>query len=387
MISSWLNWRTWLAILAICIVTGSIFYSNYLSKKIAADERKKVLIWAESLKTKSTTNDPSALQLTNLISDENKSIPIIETDEKNNPTGNFLNLDSSRVRNEPDYLGQQLAIFKREHDSIRVDISFDPPAYNNYYFGNTQLLNEVRYYPMIQLLIVGLFIVLILISISVRNKSAQNQLWAGLAKETAHQLGTPISSLEGWIEMIRSNQQTERALSEINKDLDRLKLITDRFSKIGSAPKLENTTLIPQLTQMVEYIRRRSSDRVAILLEHKLPADFALALNAPLFDWVMENLLKNALDAIGGQGQINIRATQKENMICIDVQDSGIGIPPKHLKHVFKPGFTTKKRGWGLGLPLSKRIIEQYHKGKLFILNSEPSKGTTFRIQLPAYKT
>jgi signal transduction histidine kinase len=221
-----------------------------------------------------------------------------------------------------------------------------------------------------------------MISISVRNKSEQNQLWAGLAKETAHQLGTPISSLEGWIEMIRSKEQPDRALIEISKDLDRLKLITDRFGKIGSTPKLEPTPIMWQLEQMIHYMRRRSSEKVQFSLTSNVSSAFTIALNAPLFDWVMENLLKNALDAIGGNGTIQVRVGLVGKLLTIDVQDSGIGIPAKHQKQVFKPGFTTKKRGWGLGLPLSKRIIEQYHVGKLFILSSEIGKGTTFRIQL-----
>lgn len=383
MFSSRLNWRTWIGLLAIGIVTGTIFYSNYLAQKIEEEERRRVLIWAESLRTRSVTDDPAALSLTNLISEENKYIPIIETDEQNRATGNFLNLDSVRVQKDPKYLSGLIDQFKGQHDSIRVDISLDPPAYNNYYYGDTKLLDEVRYYPIIQLLIVALFVALVLISISVRNKSAQNQLWAGLAKETAHQLGTPISSLEGWIEMIRSNTQTDRALMEISKDLDRLKLITDRFGKIGSTPKLEKTTLMPQLEQMVQYMRRRSNEKVQILIQSEMPSDFAIGLNAPLFDWVMENLIKNALDAIGSKGEILIQVGAVGKALIIDVQDSGSGIPSKNQKHVFKPGFTTKKRGWGLGLPLSKRIIEQYHGGKLFILHSEVGKGTTFRIQLP----
>lgn len=383
MFSSWLNWRTWLGLLAIGIVTGTIFYSNYLARKIEQEERRRVLIWAESLRTRSVTDDPATLSLTNLISEENKYIPIIETDEKNRPTGNFLNLDSVRVQQDPKYLSGLIDQFKGQHDSIRVDISLDPAVYNNYYYGDTKLLDEVRYYPIIQLLIVALFVALVLISISVRNKSAQNQLWAGLAKETAHQLGTPISSLEGWIEMIRTNNQTDRALIEISKDLDRLKLITDRFGKIGSTPKLEETTLIPQLEQMIQYMRRRSNEKVQILFKSQLSSKYSIGLNAPLFDWVIENLLKNALDAIGSKGEILIKVGAVEKAVIIDVQDSGSGIASKHQKQVFKPGFTTKKRGWGLGLPLSKRIIEQYHGGKLFILYSEVGKGTTFRIQLP----
>ena len=205
------NWRTWLALIAILIVSGTIFYSNYLTKKIAADERRKVNIWAESLKIRSTSNDEAALNLTNIITNDNTDIPIIGTDENDNPIGEFLNLDSQAVKKDADYLLNKVKEFKAIHPAIQVQISKDPLVYNNYYYGDSQLLKEVRVYPYIQLFIIGLFIFITLITISVRNKSTQNLVWAGMAKEAAHQLGTPVSSLEGWIEVLREKNEIGRA--------------------------------------------------------------------------------------------------------------------------------------------------------------------------------
>jgi hypothetical protein len=295
MFSQLLNWRTSLATIAIIIVTGTIFYSNYISKKIARDERRKVNIWAESLKTRSITTDQSALNLTNIITNENVEIPIIETDEKDNPTGNYLNIEPDKIKSDSNYLKRKLIEFKNEHESIIVEINKDPYLYNKYYYGDSELLKEVRYYPIIQLFIVALFIIITLITISTRNKSTQNQVWAGMAKETAHQLGTPISSLEGWVEMLKDSNGNEKIAIEMSKDVERLKLVSDRFGKIGSTPQLIATNITEQVESMVNYIKRRSSEKVKF--EIKVPSDNNIIglINPPLFDWVMENLLKNAL--------------------------------------------------------------------------------------------
>jgi len=381
MISQILNWRTTLAIVAILIVSGTIFYSNFLSKKLATDERKKVSIWAESLKTKSLTTDQSALNLTSLITNENTEIPIIETDEFDNPTGNFLNIDTTKTKDFSNLLNEKIIEFKKLHDSIKVDISTDPIVYNKYYYGDSDLLKQVRYYPMIQLFIVALFIFITLITISIRNKSTQNQVWAGMAKEAAHQLGTPISSLHGWLEMLKENPDNNTVANEISKDIDRLKLVSDRFGKIGSTPQLEPMNIVLQIDQMLNYIKRRSSEKINFSFHTNQEVITAL-INAPLFDWVIENLLKNSLDALYPEGSISIDVKNEQNQIIIDVTDNGKGISKKNLPFVFKPGFSTKKRGWGIGLSLSKRIIEYYHKGQLFVKNSEIGKGTTFRIVL-----
>ena len=382
MFSNFFNWRSALALIAIAIVTGTIFYSNYLAKKIAADERKKVSVWAESLKTRASTLDESALSLTTKIANENKDIPIIETDEKNNPSGATLNLDTNRIKKESNYLQIKLAEFKKENPAIEVEISKDPLFVNKYYYGNSDLLKEVRYYPIIQLVIVALFVVIALVTVSVRNKSTQNQVWAGMAKETAHQLGTPLSSLQGWVEMLKDNPVNKKIGVEIEKDVDRLKLVSDRFGKIGSIPQLEEKNIVRQVESMVDYIKRRSTDKVSFSINSQNDYDISAMINAPLFDWVIENLLKNALDAMDGKGSIVVDIKNEITQTVIEVTDSGKGILKSNINKVFKPGFTTKKRGWGLGLSLSKRIIEHYHKGELFVKNSEVGKGTTFRIIL-----
>lgn len=382
MFSNFFNWRSALALIAIAIVTGTIFYSNYLAKKIAADERKKVNVWAESLKTRASTLDESALSLTTKIANENKDIPIIETDEKDNPSGATLNLDTNRIKKESNYIQIKLAEFKKENPAIEVEISKDPLFVNKYYYGDSDLLKEVRYYPIFQLIIVALFVIIALVTVSVRNKSTQNQVWAGMAKETAHQLGTPISSLQGWVEMLKENPVNEKIGVEIEKDVDRLKLVSDRFGKIGSIPQLEEKNIVQQVENMVDYIKRRSTDKVSFSINSQNDYDISVMINAPLFDWVIENLLKNALDAMDGKGSIVVDIKNEITQTIIEVTDSGKGILKSNINKVFKPGFTTKKRGWGLGLSLSKRIIEHYHKGELFVKNSEVGKGTTFRIIL-----
>ena len=382
MFHSLFHWRTLLTLIAILIVSGTIFYSNYLSKKIEREEKDRIKIWAESMRVKLGTTHSPTLGLCQLIAEENHEIPIIETDEQGHPTGVFLNIDSALVQADTGYLQKKITEFEQVHQPIVVTISNDPPMQNRYYFGNSKLLNEVKFYPIIQLIIIALFLVITIISIQVRNRSTQNQVWAGMAKETAHQLGTPVTSLEGWIEVLKEKNNTDSIVGEMQKDVERLKLITDRFGKIGSKPQLEPIQLKTQIDKMVEYIRRRSSDRITFSVT--APAIQVVAkISPPLFDWVIENLLKNALDALENNGQIVISIIPEPSRVVIDIQDSGKGILKKHLNDVFKPGFTTKKRGWGLGLSLSKRIIEQYHNGSLFVKNSEPGKGTTFRIILP----
>ena len=382
MITQLFNWRTALAVVAIAIVTGTVFYSNYLSKKIAADEREKVDVWVQSLKTRAQATEQVALDLTNAITSRNTTIPIIETDEHDNPSGQGLNLDTLEIKRDTGYLRRKVKEFKRQNDAIIVEVNKEPLIINKYYFGDSKLLKEVRYYPLIQLLIVALFIITTLITITLRNKSTQNQVWAGMAKETAHQLGTPLSSLQGWVELLKETTGSERIAAEMSKDVDRLKLVSDRFGKIGSTPQLEEFNIIEQIENMVAYIKRRASEHVQFSIYSNGETNLPAMISGPLFDWVIENLLKNALDAMEGKGTIQVKIKNEAAAIVIDVRDSGKGISKQNASNIFKPGFTTKKRGWGLGLSLSKRIIEQYHKGELFVKYSEPGKGTTFRIIL-----
>jgi signal transduction histidine kinase len=375
-----LNWRFLLVIPAIAIVSGTIFYSRYLARKIASEERQKVEQWVAASKA-ILNNREMDLTLPSLIHNEQQTIPIIETNEQDSVI-NFVNIDSARVMADKNYLPGKLKLFKSQNSPLEIKLSDNPYIANRYYYGHTVLLDQVRYYPLIQLLIVALFIFLIIYSITLSNRSTQNQVWAGMAKETAHQLGTPISSLEGWVEMFKDNEANKAITVELQKDIDRLKLVSDRFSKIGSTPHLENSNLVLQIERMVEYIRKRATEKVRIHFDTGGKTEVTGRISRPLFDWVIENLLKNALDAIEDKGAIQIVIRESGKDILIDVSDTGKGIPAANIPRVFKPGFTTKKRGWGLGLSLSKRIIEQYHKGELFVKQSEMGKGTTFRIVL-----
>ena len=381
MIQPLFNWRTGLAIVAIAIISGTIFYSQFLARKIAKDERQRVEVWVEAGKLFVTDSTGQSDKLVSLIIAENNTIPIIQTDEKGNII-DHINLDSAKVAEDPRSVHKKLKEFKSENDPIIWTNPYDSSERNIYYYGHTSLLNQVRYYPVVQLLIVSLFIIITITALTTSFKSSQNQVWAGMAKETAHQLGTPLTSLQGWIEMLKEFPENERIVQEMEKDTNRLILVSDRFGKIGSAPQLENKNVVQQVHTMVDYMKKRASGKVIFRIDTKGKNEIGANISPPLFDWVIENLLKNALDAIEGKGSIHVGIMESNTNIIIDVTDTGKGIAAHHVGKVFKPGFTTKKRGWGLGLSLSKRIIEQYHQGKLFVKNSEPGKGTTFRIVL-----
>jgi signal transduction histidine kinase len=381
MIQPLFSWKTGLAIVAIAIVTGTIFYSQYLARKIAADERQKVEQWVEAGKLLMTDTTGMSDRLVSIIMTENMYIPIIVTDEKNNIL-DHVNLDSAQVKSDSNYVREKLEDFMSKNDPIEWSNPNNPQEKNLYYYGNTALLNQVRYYPIVQLLIVGLFITVTLIALTTSFRSTQNQVWAGMAKETAHQLGTPLSSLQGWVEMLRDKDPDEKIVNEMEKDVNRLKLVSDRFGKIGSTPQLEPHDVVQQVHMMVEYIRKRAPGKIVFVVDAPATGGVIARISPPLFDWVIENLLKNALDAMEGKGTITISIREHVNAVTIDVTDTGKGISKQHVGQVFKPGFTTKKRGWGLGLSLSKRIIEQYHSGSLFVKRSEPGGGTTFRVEL-----
>lgn len=380
MLQQLLTWRTGLAAIAIAIVTGTIFYSRYLARKIAQEERVKVEQWVEASKSLLNPNI-SETQLPFKIIRDNHDIPIIETDEHDSIT-NYVNIDSARVLRNPAYLQQRLASFKSGNPPIEYVDPLDSARRNRYYYGHTSLLTEVQYYPLIQLLIIGLFIVVTVTALRSSYRSVQNQVWAGMAKETAHQLGTPVSSLEGWVEVMREDERYRDIVPELSKDVGRLRLVSDRFGKIGSSPQLEPTDIIRQVNSMVDYIRKRAPGSVRFSVDTHGLNELQAPVSPPLFDWVIENLLKNALDAMEGKGAISVDIMEEKGQVQIDVTDTGKGIAAQNINQVFKPGFTTKRRGWGLGLSLSRRIISQYHKGEIFVKQSEIGKGTTFRIVL-----
>ncbi len=379
MLWKFFDFRLVLTFLAIAIVTGTIFYTNFLSEKIQNEEREKIGQWVEANKLIAHAEEGTNITLASLIQQQNKDIPIIVTNEKDSIT-DFRNLDSTRT-SSPSYLKKKLNEFKKSNPPIELVLNTDPYVADKYYYGDSLLLKQIKYFPIVQLLVVALFITITIYSISIRNKSTQNQVWAGMARETAHQLGTPLTSLQGWIEILKDQDEAKDISAEMEKDLERLKLISDRFGKIGSAPHLEPKNIIPQIQNMILYIGRLAPEKVKITLDAP-EAEMVANISPPLFDWVIENLLKNALDAMSGSGNIFIQVFQKQDQIMIDIRDTGKGIASHHLNKIFKPGFSTKKRGWGLGLSLCKRIIEQYHKGQLLVKSTEPGKGTTFRIIL-----
>src|ERR1044071_5645837 len=322
MIQQWLNWRTLLTLVAILIVSGTIFYSDYLAKKIAKEEKQKVEAWVEAQRTIMNATEQTNLNLATKIATENDDIPIIETTENDSITNNYLNIDSTLVAADKDYLAEKLKDFRKLHPPIELMISEKPYVANRYYYGESRLQKEVRYYPIVQLFIIGLFIIITIIAQRSRYQNTQNQVWVGLAKETAHQLGTPVTSLEGWVEVLKDIPGNENITPEIEKDVDRLKLISDRFGKIGSIPKLEERNLVDQVKNMIDYIKKRASGKVHFNFESHGETNIPALISPPLFDWVIENLLKNALDAIEGKGQISIFIQDQAASVIIDVSDT-----------------------------------------------------------------
>ena len=381
MIRPLFNWRTGLALIAIAIVSGTVFYSQYLARKIAGEERQKVEQYVEATKVLLVDTTGLSDKLVGIIITENKTVPIIVTDEKGHIL-DHVNLDSASVASDTNYVHKKLIEFRSQNPTIEWVDPLNPNEKNLYNYGHTSLLNQVRYYPLVQLFIVSMFILITILALTTSFRSSQNQVWAGMAKETAHQLGTPLTSLQGWVEILKDSHPEEKIVHEMEKDVNRLKLVSDRFGKIGSTPHLEKHNIVIQVSSMVEYIRKRAPGKVQFVMNTRNINEIYTMLSPPLFDWVIENLLKNALDAMEGKGTITLNIWQQEEQTFIDVTDTGKGIAKQNISKVFKPGFTTKKRGWGLGLSLSKRIIEQYHKGQLFVKQSEPGKGTTFRIVL-----
>ncbi len=360
------------------IIVATIWFVNNLSEKIQHEEAKNVATWVEANREVLQASEDANINLASVIVTTNTTIPLILTDD----LGRIIdtrNMDSAKLANDTAYFGRQLAAFKKQHPPFIMAID----AKTNYYiyYGDSLILKQVRYYPYIQLLVVALFIGIVLFALSSTNRATQNLVWVGMAKETAHQLGTPLSSMEAWLEILKDKEESLAIATELGKDVDRLKLISERFSKIGSVPVLEEHNVVEQVASMVAYIRKRAPQKVRFTLQ-TAEQEVSAMISPPLFDWVVENLLKNALDAMEGKGDITVMIENHPTYITIDVTDTGKGIPKSLQDKVFNPGFSTKKRGWGLGLSLAKRIIQEYHKGRLTVKWSEVNKGTTFRILL-----
>ena len=375
------SWKLLLAFIAVLIVVATFFYSDMLAGKIADQEKKEIEEWVAAQQLIAAAGQGHDLTLASIIVTEQRNIPVIETNERDSIM-NFLNLDTTRVADQPDYLQNELSEYKRNGRVIRTYLDPEGNHYNLYYYGKSKLLNQVRYFPLIQLLIVILFSILMVASIANRYRSEQNHLWAGLAKETAHQLGTPISALQGWLEILKENKETSDVTVDMEKDIDRLKLISDRFSMIGGTPVKENQDLVILTSRVIDYMKKRASEKTSIEFKSTHNSSVNLMLSPSLIEWVLENLIKNALDAMKGKGILTISIEEDQQEVHLDITDTGSGIEGSKFNQVFFPGYSTKKRGWGVGLTLSKRIIEDYHGGILFVKHSIMGIGTTFRITL-----
>lgn len=370
-------WKYFLLLCAVIIGLGSLLYTDRLVEKLATEERKKVELWAKATNLVVNSKiDGECLEFVFTVIKDNVTVPVILVE--NDSIILYNNIDTLRVKNNPDYLEKKLAVMMDENPPIEIQLT-NKRQY--LYHGRSTLLTALIYYPFFQLGVILLFILVAYFAFSSSRKAEQNQVWVGLSKETAHQLGTPISSLMAWIEMLKLKNTDPALIDELSKDVVRLNKITDRFSKIGSQPALIPGNLVDIVQNTLTYLRTRSSDKIKFELEC-LEKEVIVSLNAPLFEWVMENVCKNAMDAIEGEGIIKISISTNPQFIIIDITDNGKGIPKAKQKTIFKPGFTTKKRGWGLGLSLTKRIVEEYHKGKILVAGSELGGGTTIRIML-----
>jgi Signal transduction histidine kinase len=366
-------------VLAIGIVSVSTLFTNRLANSLALEERKKVEIWAEAIRQSNLADENTNLDLIIKIIEGNTTIPIIYTDASNQVIFT-RNLDEPKT-NISDFYKTEIEKFKEKKTPI--ELKFDGSKQYLYY-DDSLFLKQLYYFPYVQFAIIITFILVAFFAFSGTKKAEQNQVWVGLSKETAHQLGTPISSLLAWVDLLRMRHQNDNLIGEMEKDVNRLRIIAERFSKIGSKPDLQIVSLNETLLNAVQYMSKRSSQKVVIQCNFPANEQVFIKLNVPLFEWVIENLCKNAIDAMDGVGKIDIDINQKTDDIYIDVKDTGKGIDRRKFKMVFTPGFTTKKRGWGLGLSLAKRIIEEYHGGKIFVKQSELNVGTVFRIVLKA---
>lgn len=371
------RWKWLLLLGAILIGVGSLGYTNRLVKQLSEQERKKIELWAEATRQliSAEPDQIGGMDFQFSVIQDNTTVPVILTDSAGNVI-TFRNLDSLKMQNS-DYRGKQLMKMMEKKDSLVIDLGEDDRNY--IYYNDSYLLQRLTWFPYVQLGVIMLFIAVSYLAFSSSRRAEQNQVWVGLSKETAHQLGTPTSSLNGWIELLKLQHPDKQLIEELEKDVRRLEKITERFSKIGSKPVLSHTNLIHVLENSVNYLRSRSSADISYEIL-SAEEEVILPLNEALFEWVVENVCKNSMDAMDGRGNIRIRVSDHTQIVYIDIEDTGKGIPKNRFKTVFKPGFTTKLRGWGLGLSLSRRIVETYHEGKIFVLSSDPEKGTTIRI-------
>lgn len=373
-----------LVIAAVVISVASLMVSHYLTLDLSQEERSKMETWATAMRALSKADENTDLELVLKVINENNTIPVVVMDSEGN--AQFFRNIEVKGKDYADSLKNATAlgrILLNENKNIRISIDDGNHSdYINVCYNDSLMLKRLHVYPFVQLGVVMLFVVVAIFALLTSKKAEQNKVWVGLSKETAHQLGTPISSLMAWIEILKENYPQDELIPEMDKDISRLQLIADRFSKIGSTPEVTPDNLNLVIYHVAEYMDTRTSKKIKII--RNLPEnDIIVNLNAALFEWVVENLCKNAVDAMGGEsGSITLSIRDYNEKVAVEVADTGRGIKKKDLGNVFRPGFTTKKRGWGLGLSLAKRIVEEYHKGRIYVKSSELGKGTTFRIEL-----
>ncbi len=379
-----LKWKLGLLTLAVLISFSSLWVTDKLVTSLAIEERKKMELWAEATREiADIDSEVTDFSFYLKVIEDNETVPVIVVDQD----GNILdhrNLNPARTDNR-EYLQRQLEQMGKSNEPIELVITED--EFQLIYYNDSMILMWLVYYPYIQLLVIIVFLFIAYYAFNISRKAEQNQVWLGLSKETAHQLGTPTSSLMAWLELMKEKDEDPVILNELEKDINRLEKITARFSKIGSKPVLVNTSITEVIENALEYLRARSPEKVIFETNFDKQTTVLVPLNTPLFDWVIENVCKNSLDAIEGKGKISLTLHNKERSVCIDISDTGKGIPRGRFKTIFKPGFTTRRNGWGLGLSLSKRIIEEYHGGRIFVQQSVLNEGTTIRIILKKGRT
>lgn len=363
-------------VIALLIVVASLIVSHFLVENLSKEERNKIEIWAEATKEMASNAENMNMNLVAQILKSNTTIPVILYDKKEN-FYTSANIDLPELDDQI-FLKQRAESFKKRHDPIIIEAE----GFDQYiYYDDSYTLKQLQLYPYVQLGVLFIFMITAFFALFTTMRMEQDRLWVGLSKETAHQLGTPISSLLAWLEYLKLKETDQSIVRDMEKDVDRLQMITDRFSKIGSVPALESQNMADIIHRSIAYLEKRISKKVVFVVELSDKPLYA-QVNEPLLSWVIENLTKNAVDAMGGQGQIIYRLSEKGKFVSLDIQDTGKGIPKSKFRTVFNPGYTTKSRGWGLGLSLAKRIIESYHKGRIYVKTSEIGVGTTFCIEL-----
>lgn len=369
-----------LVVMAVVLSVASLVVSHFLVRDLKVEEQRKMEIWAEAMRSMNNADETTDLTLVLTVLNSNNTIPVVVLDSEGR-VQDYRNMEVSSSSAEAiDAEVQREALSMKEAGrAIRIDLG--DSDYMEICYADSLILRRLAWWPYVQLGVVLIFVVVAIFALLSSKRAEQNKVWVGLSKETAHQLGTPISSLMAWYEVLRENYPEDELLPEMGKDVQRLQRIAERFSKIGSLPEPKPENLGEVLTAVVQYISRRASNRITMTCN--LPAEPLIApVSAPLFEWVIENLCKNAIDAMEGKGSITITAKEEPTCISVEVSDTGKGIPKNRFSSVFAPGYTTKERGWGLGLSLAKRIVEEYHDGHIFVKNSELGKGTTFRVEL-----